>query len=294
MNTQPQVSVVIGAYNTEKYLEATVQSVLQQTYRDFELIIVDDGSIDRTREVALALADKDSRVRCIGLDKNSGLPAVPRNRGITEARGELVAFLDHDDIWTKWKLEDQVAVMLSHPELVLTYSMLKLFGQVHFFSREYGVLPLPTSAPLSKSDLMAGKTIPCSSVIARCALLRAVGGFDENPQLKATEDYDLWLRISGQGPIGFIPRIHGYYRVHPAGTSQNLAIQNRRRRYLVEEGKLLPSALLRDRSYVEIAGRSLVHFITIVWMSLMDRLMRTLRMKVPLYSSKKDERNSFR
>ena len=112
----PKVSVVIGSYNCEKFIHETVQSVIDQTFRDWELIIVDDCSTDNTCQEISRI--KDERIKLIRLDSNSGLPAAPRNVGIKNAKGDYIAFLDHDDIWLPEKLERQVAFLEKNKDII--------------------------------------------------------------------------------------------------------------------------------------------------------------------------------
>jgi teichuronic acid biosynthesis glycosyltransferase TuaG len=278
----PLVSIVIAAFNAEPYLAATLKSVQAQTYPRWEAIVVDDASPDKTREVARAFAATDSRIRLVTLDRNSGRPAVPRNRGLAEARGELVAFLDADDLWAKRKLEDQVSVLASQPDLVLVYSMVKFFGQVNFLSPEFGVLPLPAQAVLSRESLEVRNAIACLSVLAWLEKVRQVGGFDESPQLKAVEDYDLWLRLSRQGPIGFIPRIHGYYRVHPGGISRDREAMAKRVRYVLDKNAVTKKTRFGGGSGPSVLARNVVHLATMPWIETAEIIGRTLGRGVPL------------
>lgn len=101
------VSVIIPTYNVENYITETVQSVLLQTYQNFEILIIDDCSKDNTRTVVETLAEKDARIKCIWQDKNMGA-AEARNRGLREACGQYIAFLDSDDLWVKDKLQKQI------------------------------------------------------------------------------------------------------------------------------------------------------------------------------------------
>ncbi len=114
-----RVSVIIPTYNRADLLPTAISSVLAQTYTDWELIVVDDASTDNTREVIKEWEAKDSRIRSVSLNKNSGGPAHPKNVGVESARGEFIAFLDHDDEWLPEKLKKQVAVFASSPRIGL-------------------------------------------------------------------------------------------------------------------------------------------------------------------------------
>ena len=221
MSEKPQISVIIGAYNVEEYIGDTIKSVINQTYTNFELIIVDDASTDRTGQIAKDYSNIDDRIRCVTMQKNSGCPAPPRNKGISEARSGLVAFLDADDLWKKHKLEDQLSVMKAYPDFALVYSMAQYTGNVSL-ENKFNVIPMPKQAALNQKDLEDNNPITASSVMARTALIKELGGFDEDPRMKAIEDYDLWFRISSAGKIAFIPRLHVLYRVHRAGISKKI------------------------------------------------------------------------
>lgn len=110
---QNKVSILTPAYNSEKYIAATIESVISQTYHNWELIIVDDDSTDHTKDIVKAFMAKDTRIKLLTLKENSGA-AVARNRGLKEATGRFIAYLDADDIWYEHKLEKQVAFMLAH------------------------------------------------------------------------------------------------------------------------------------------------------------------------------------
>ena len=208
--TPPLFSIVVPTYNRAHLMDRVVSSVQRQTFTDWELLIVDDGSTDRTQEVVLRLASTDSRVRHIRLDVNSGLPAIARNRGIAEARGEYIAFLDSDDYWWPKHLEIHAR---SHHELAapgLCYS--------HLWTRRRGwplfgllFVPSPRQQAESRQDLLKRNSIQCSAVTVSRALLVSHQGFNESPRLAAVEDYELWLRLADSGPIAYIPRLTGTY-----------------------------------------------------------------------------------
>jgi glycosyltransferase involved in cell wall biosynthesis len=254
------ISVIIPTYNSEKYLNETISSVLKQSYRNFELIIVDDGSEDNTREIIEGYASQNNQIKFFRIP-HSGNPSVPRNFGISKANGEFIAFLDNDDLWTKNKLKIQLKYLQSRADIVLAYSMSVTFGDVNIFSPYFEVLPLFHKAAKTKNDLIVkGNSITCSSVIARTDLIKKTGGFDEDPELKV-EDYDLWLRLAELGDFCFIPKILTYYRVHSSQFSNSWQIKQQRLEYLAQKRNLqLPAyKFYRNRGIIFLIIRNTVH-----------------------------------
>ena len=185
------VSIIIPTYNAEKSIRQTIESVIAQSYDNWEMIVVDDCSKDGTREVIKAYAEKDSRIRLISLNKNNGSPAAPRNIGISEANGEWVAFLDADDIWHPRKLELQIAAIQSTQANFCSTQM------KDFFDKEEVRFLEPDKVNIEKitfSRQLRRFRTPTSSVIARRDLLLAEP-FNEDPRYKAREDLECWLRI---------------------------------------------------------------------------------------------------
>jgi glycosyltransferase involved in cell wall biosynthesis len=217
----PAVSVVIPAFNAAATLDATLRSVLDQDLGDFEVIVVDDASTDDTATRADRFARLDPRVRLVRRDRNGGRPAIPRNDGIRAARGELLAFCDADDLWHPAKLSRQVAAMRRHPELGFVYAIAReLRADARGTWGTGRLLPFPFTASIDLAALRRRNTIVASSVLARTALVREVGGFDEAASLRAMEDFDLWLRLAERAPFGLVPRVLVKYRVRPGSTSR--------------------------------------------------------------------------
>jgi teichuronic acid biosynthesis glycosyltransferase TuaG len=222
---EPDVSVVIPSYNMEKHILETLKSVSTQTLDNFEVIVVDDCSSDSTPDIVRRHMTDDPRFRLVVLEQNSNRPAVPRNRGICEARGAFVAFLDHDDLWAPWKLQRQFDVMSAYPDLGMVHSAMWLYPGKKSYST---LLDLPNPLHRSSlSNLRRWNAISCSSVMARRAVVNSVGGFDESPKLRAIEDYHLWLRIANQHSFAFITEIHGFYRTDPESTYALEAMDDR-------------------------------------------------------------------
>ncbi len=203
----PTVSVIIPTYNRAAHLIEAIESVLAQTYRDFEILVVDDGSTDDTEA---ALAPYMSRIRYFKQD-NSGV-SVARNRGMLAAGGEYIAFLDSDDLWYPEKLEKQIAFMRNRPEIGMCYT-------------DYFLSDDPNKAPQSRMNvhqadqrslaeiLSKGSINLTSTIVFHRGLLSQIGLMDST--LFAAEDYDFWWRIIHHTRTAFLDEILVFYREHP-------------------------------------------------------------------------------
>lgn len=179
MCSRPRISVVIPAYNAERTIIRTLESVFAQTFPPHEIIVVDDGSQDRTAEVVSQLAP---RVRLIR-QGNAG-PAAARNHGIREATGDWIALLDSDDTWLPEKLQRQARELRPDVALVHCY-IVEAVDEV--------------DAELDFETLWRGNRIGTSSVVLSKSAFNAVGGFNEDRRMMGVEDYNLWLRLAGAG-----------------------------------------------------------------------------------------------
>jgi len=185
----PVISVIIPAYNYGRYLSEAIESVLAQTFTDFEVLVVDDGSIDGTAEIVKPHL-RDQRVRYI-YQENRGLSAA-RNTGIRQARGEYIALLDADDVWLPLKLERQLLLFEKAGDVVLVYCMVDLIDE------NGDILPnisWPHKKDATYKDLMYFPWVvgSGSSVLIRKSVFDATGLFDES--LAAAEDSNMWIRI---------------------------------------------------------------------------------------------------
>ena len=193
----PKVSIIIPTYNRLPMLKEAVDSVLAQDFEDFELIVVDDGSNDRTAE---EIKRYGGRVKLFHYSENRGVSAA-RNKGISHARGKYIAFLDADDLWVKGKLKIQVNFLDDNPHYPLCYT------DEIWIRRGKRVNPMLKHAKYS--GWIFEKCLPLciispSSAMMRKTLYSKVGLFDE--ALPVCEDYDFWLRTSARFPIFFINR----------------------------------------------------------------------------------------
>jgi len=186
------VSIIMPSYNAEQLIGRTIESVLSQSYVNWELLVVDDCSKDSTCEVVNNFIKSDSRVRLIALDKNNGAPAAPRNIGVGEAKGEWIAFLDADDIWHPQKLEVQLHLM-NELNVPFSSSLSRNFKDDKGIYND-GVDDDPACEEITFAMQRFKGRIANSSVIVSKDLMVKYP-FNEDIRYKAVEDYHCWLRI---------------------------------------------------------------------------------------------------
>lgn len=201
----PKVSVIIPTYNRAPFITQALESVFAQTFKDFEIIVVDDGSTDNTQEV---LKKFDGRIISI-LQENQGISPT-RNRGIKLALGQYIAFLDSDDFWTPEKLEDQVKVLYANPKVGIVYSRMPI---INAQGVKIGMKPSGVSGRNFRELLEVWGDLPTSTVMVRRECFDKAGFFD--PELQTGEDIELWIRIARHYDLHEIEnKIHAYYRRH--------------------------------------------------------------------------------
>lgn len=214
----PRVSVIIPTYNPPdggRLLVQALESVLAQAYRDYELIVVDDGSGPQTREALEPYMDRIRYMR----QENAG-PSAARNRGIRNSSGELVAFLDSDDLYLPEKLAVQVGFMDAHPEFPLSYHRVEYFAEDREldFPRREG----PSGDVLAK--LFKRIFLVPSSVMCHRGCFDKAGYFPEDMRL--AEDYEWFLRMAIHYQFGYIDKVLGRYRFHEANVSRENPIRH--------------------------------------------------------------------
>ncbi len=214
----PTISVVIPAYNAERTILETIASVQQQTFSDFELIVINDGSIDRTLELLNSV--EDSRLNIFSYS-NGGLPTA-RNRGISRASGEFIAFLDADDLWTPDKLELQVEALQQHPDAGVAYSW------TSFMEEKEGSLSFKPCEPVFfqgnvYANLLVGDFIyNGSNTLIRKQAIESTGEFE--PTLKSCEDWDYWLRLAARWHFVVVPKYQILYRRSSGAMSSKVEV----------------------------------------------------------------------
>ncbi len=213
--TPPAISVVVATYNAEATLAETIGSVRRQTFSDFELLVVDDGSTDATLQLLDDLGDARLRVF---RRPHQGVAAA-RNHGIAAASGEFVSFLDADDLWTPDKLELQLRALQQHPDAGLAYSWTALIDAdgSFLFAKE----PCREHGDVHHALIRECFIASASNVLVRKRCLDAVGGFDL--ELGAAQDWDLSLRIAARWPFALVPRYQVLYRIAESTMSADAA-----------------------------------------------------------------------
>ena len=203
-------SVVIPCFNAEQHIAGTLESVLRQTYVDFEVLLIDDASTDRTVNIADAYAQRDSRIRIMRSERRSGGPATPRNKGMAESRGDYIAFLDADDIWGTEKLLNDAQFLKIRPVDVL------FSGTYYFRSDIKNIVYVQSPKPLTRAFLFRN-SVPILTVCVRRELLSSGRlWFDPDPLLDAISDYHFLLHAYLAGvEITCRPGIDAYYRMDP-------------------------------------------------------------------------------
>ena len=215
MNNPPLVSIVIPTYNHAPMLQRALATVVEQTYQNWNAIVVNNFSTDNTLEVVAAF--NDSRIQCVNF-RNHGVIGASRNEGIALATGQYLAFLDSDDTWFPTKLEKCVEILESGSDLV---------GHAEYWIDESGKSRLvaygPSEAATHHNLIYKGNRISTSATVVRTALLKEVHGFDVAPELISTEDYDLWIRLAAKSDkFAFISEPLGEYHRHDNNVSANI------------------------------------------------------------------------
>ncbi|OGV49404.1 MAG: hypothetical protein A2X49_00575 [Lentisphaerae bacterium GWF2_52_8] len=241
VSVTPMVSVVMGVYNGERYLTEAVESILAQSYRDFEFIIIDDASSDKTPEILTDYAKRDARVKVFRLENNSGLTKA-LNHGIKKSSGRFIARQDADDISLPGRLAAQLAYLEKNPEIALCGTQIcsgpKINGELDFVST------LPRSPLICRIAMLSwGGCHPHGSVMFRRDALENANLYDET--IPVAQDYDLMLRISESQPTANLITCHYFYRTHQEQISARKA---------QEQTAILAEA--KEKAYAKMLSKS--------------------------------------
>lgn len=212
------VDVIIPCYNGAKYLSFALESVVAQSFDDWRILVVDDGSTDNTSEVTdpylKRLGGKIHYIR----QENRGVSAA-RNTAIEAATAEFLAFLDADDMWLPCRLADSLELMRRRPEIGLTYGGITLIDAEGQTGQTFTGSKNNEATWIARQIYCRDIHVPCVTVTVRRKCIAETGAFDES--MRVTEDRDLWFRITQRYQVGFIPRPLAYYRVSPDSMTTN-------------------------------------------------------------------------
>jgi glycosyltransferase involved in cell wall biosynthesis len=244
----PTVSVLMAVYNGEKYLRQAVDSVLSQSFRDFEFVIIDDGSTDGSHAILQSYADADKRIRLISRP-NKGLTKT-LNEGLALCQCELIARMDSDDVCLPTRLEKQLAFLNAHPDVVLVGS------QVEFIDPEGCAINLKPGIFLTHEEIDAallrkGWPLVHPAVMMRRSAVLAIGGYDQD--WLTNQDHDLFLRLAEKGRLVNLPDVLLQYRQHFQSISlmksrqQGDTVEAILRKAYARRGMTVPAELLHAR-----------------------------------------------
>ncbi|SKB12238.1 Glycosyltransferase involved in cell wall biogenesis [Planktothrix sp. PCC 11201] len=242
----PKISVVIPVYNGEKTIQKTIESVLKQTFKDWELIIIDDGSQDSTVKIIREI--EDSRIRIFSYS-NAGL-ASSRNRGIDHAQGEYITFLDADDLWTPDKLEAQFQALQEHPEAAVAYSWTDYIDQSSQFLHSGRQITI--NGDVYEHLLVNNFLENGSNPLIRKQALNQVGEFDTS--LKAGEDWDMWLRLAADYQFVVVTRPQILYRVSTGSMSSQIKNQERECLKVIEKAFKFAPESRQNLKYLSLSN----------------------------------------
>ena len=213
MQNKPEISVIMPTYNRARYIAEAIRSVQNQTLRDWELIVVDDGSTDDTESIVRGFIDSDGRISYFKNEKNLGI-AKTRNRGVTLAKADFVAMIDSDDIWAAPdKLARQLEVFLKNEKIGIVGTNAcfmdeegKSIGKsTNFPSDDFGI----------RHVLLYRNVLMQSGLLIKREAIQKAGGYD--PQFSVFDDHDLWLKIGKEYDFTILPSADLSYRVHKGG-----------------------------------------------------------------------------
>lgn len=217
MNTTPKITVLLPVYNCELYIQAAVESILNQTFSDFEFLIIDDASTDET--VAILKKINDSRIQLIEKPVNSGY-TNSLNYGLKIAKGEYIARMDGDDISYPERFAKQIAYLDAHPEVVVCGTNHKILGNVK-------MITLPLSNEAIKIGLLWGNRIPHSSAMIRKKILEDYS-IQYDTKTEPAEDYHMWIQLLAYGKLCNLPELLLEYRVYSNQVSRKRADEQKK------------------------------------------------------------------
>lgn len=208
--SSPFVDIIIPAYNAARFLPAAIESVEAQTFTDWRILLIDDGSTDDTAAVVASYAERlGAKLKYIR-QENRGLPAA-RNTAIRNSSAKLLALLDADDLWLPGRLAASVASFDSRPQAGVSYGLISWIDASGEITGTFQGNPAPVEGRVANDIYTRRMQLPCPSMTFRREAAERVGMFDET--MRATEDRDLWLRIALHYEVAFVPEVIALYRL---------------------------------------------------------------------------------
>lgn len=224
--TMPTISVIVPAYNAEKTILETIKSIQKQTFSDFELIVINDGSTDKTLELLSTI--EELRLKIFSY-QNGGLP-IARNRGVAHAVGKYITFIDADDLWTPDKLELQLEALQQHSQSGVAYSWTAFIDETGKFL--YAVKPLFFNGNVYSDLLVENFIVSGSNILVRRQFINSVGEFD--PSLKSAEDWNYNIRLAAQCPFVVVPKYQILYRKSSRAMSSKVDVMEKANLIVIE------------------------------------------------------------
>jgi glycosyltransferase involved in cell wall biosynthesis len=213
----PKVDVIVPAYNAARFLPAALESVMAQTFKDWRVLLVDDGSTDHTAAIAAQFKQQMGAKLIYVKQENRGLPAA-RNSAIRHSSAEFLALLDADDVWLPDRLSESLQ-RFDRPEVGLVYGFVSRVDVDGNLVTTHDEMKRHAEGRIASSIYMRSIDLPCPTVTFRRECIDLVGEFDES--MRATEDRDLWLRIAQHYEVARVPKVIAFYRISPGAMTSD-------------------------------------------------------------------------
>jgi glycosyltransferase involved in cell wall biosynthesis len=240
----PLISVIIPTYNHGKFIGETIRSALSQTHDNIEIIVIDNYSEDDTEKIVSSFQNTKIKYKKF---RNNGIIAASRNEGVKIATGEYIAFLDSDDLWANDKLEKQLSHIANNPGLMGISSDMKIDSTMGYTDPQFGTSP-QGFIDYDYHKILEANPIATSSVLIRRADFLATNGFDESPDFRFIEDWELWLRMARKGNFRVMGEKLITYRIYP--TTRDKAEVTKRKLKILE--KQCSLGFVKDNEISEI------------------------------------------
>lgn len=240
----PIVDVIIPAYNAARYLPAAIESVMAQSFDDWQIVLVDDGSTDDTVSVIAAYRERlGTKLRYI-YQPNAGLPAA-RNTAIRNSSSEFLALLDADDIWLLDRLKESLAGFADRPEVGLNYASIVRIDPEGKVLDAYDAVQPNGEGRIAPHIYTRSVQLPCPTITFRRACVEDVGYFDET--MRASEDRDMWFRIALKWEVAVVPKVLAQYRTSPTSMTTDPDRMLKAQLQFIEKHRNAPGCGVRER-----------------------------------------------